>query len=90
MVSLSHLFPLLTSRALLAMVGVFGLGEILFSLHHEFSCVPLYLSMCPMYGNSHRVRGGSILINSLDLHQLCEDLSFVGPTPKYLGSRLKD
>ena len=59
------------------MVGVFGLGEILFSLHREFSCVPLYLSMCPMYGNSHRVRGGSILISSLDLHQLCEDLSFV-------------
>ena len=73
------------------MVGMSGLGEILLSLHHEFSHVLLRLSICPMYGDSHRVRGGSILISSLDVPQLCEDLSFVYKvTLKYLGLRLQD
>ena len=44
--------------------------------------------MCPLYGDSHSVRGGSLLLSSLDSHQLCEDLSFVCKvTLRYLGLR---
>ena len=38
--SLSHLSPI-TSRTLLAMVGMSGLGELCLPLHPEFSHVPL-------------------------------------------------
>ena len=87
--SLSHLSHL-TSRALLAMVGVSGLGELRLPLHPEFSSVSVCLYMCPLYGDSCPVRGGSILMSSLDLHQLCEDLSFVCKVmPRYLGLRLQ-
>ena len=44
--------------------------------------------MCPLYGDSCPVRGGSILMSSLDLHKLCEDLSFVCKvTLRYSGLR---
>ena len=50
-----------------------------------------YLFLCPLYGDSCPVRGRSILMSSLDLHQLCEDLSFVCKvTPRYLGLGLQN
>ena len=46
--------------------------------------------MCPLYGDSRPVRGRSLLLSSLDSHQLCEDLSFVCKvTLRYLGLRLQ-
>ena len=85
--SLSHLFPII-SRALLAMVGVYGLGELHLPLHPSSVC--LSVSNCPLYGDSHPVRGRFILMSSLDLHQLCEYLYFVCKvTLRYLGLRLQ-
>ena len=86
---LSHLSSI-SSRALLALVGVSGLGDLCLPLHPS-SPVCLSVFKCALHmGTAVLLEEGPSLMCSLELHQLCEELSFVCKvTPRYLGLGLQ-